>query len=77
MAVKLPEYLDDFIYKELGGYFQSGLNVDSNIDNDEEANKKYIGTYFPRSLVQFYYFVTTLPLLLGLVKTNLETAFND
>lgn len=50
----IPRYLDNFIFDELGGFYQPGLNVDLNLKNDEQANKRYIGTYFPRSLVECY-----------------------
>ena len=52
---ELPKYLDDFIFEELGGVFQPGQNVDVNLRNDETANKRYIGTYFPRSLIECYF----------------------
>ncbi len=48
---ELPKYFDDFIFEELGGVFQPGQNVDVNLRNDETANKRYIGTYFPRSVI--------------------------
>jgi len=51
---ELPKYLDDYIFAELGGVYQVGQNVDENLNNDEEANKRYIGTYFPRSLMECY-----------------------
>ncbi len=54
MAIEIPKYLDDFIFNELGGCYQTGQNVDNNIDNDENENKTYIGTYFPRSLVECF-----------------------
>lgn len=57
---ELPKYLDDYIFAELGGVYQTGQNVDVNLNNDEEANKKYIGTYFPRSLIECYLIFTDL-----------------
>ena len=51
---KIPQYLDEYIYHDLGGVFQPGLNVDINLTNDESANKRYIGTYFPRSVVECF-----------------------
>jgi SAM-dependent methyltransferase len=53
-VIELPQYLDDYIFAELDGVFQTGQNVDVNLNNDEEANKSYIGTYFPRSFIECY-----------------------
>jgi len=60
MYVELPKYLDDYIFQELKGYFQSGRNVDVNLNNDDLANRKYIGTYFPRSLVESFFILADL-----------------
>ncbi len=58
MAIKLPEYLDNYIYNELGGEYQrvsrDDTTADVNLYNDKNANKRYIGTYFPRSLVECF-----------------------
>lgn len=58
MATKLPEWLDKFIFDELKGEYRQVSRTDSSADinllNDENANKRYIGTYFPRSLVEVY-----------------------
>lgn len=57
---EIPKYLDNYIFNELGGEFKPGLNVDVNLNNDESANKRYIGTYFPRSLVESYFIMQDL-----------------
>lgn len=52
--IELFKYLDDYIFKELGGFYSPGWNVDFNLNNSDLDNKKYIGTYFPRSLIESY-----------------------
>lgn len=52
--MKLPQYLDELIFKELGGIYQTMNNVDDNLHNDERKNRVYNGTYFPRSFVESY-----------------------
>jgi len=52
--MKIPEYIEKYIYDELGGFYETGTNVDTNIDNNENDNKRYLGTYFPRSLIESY-----------------------
>ncbi len=54
MGIELPKYIDNFIFNELKGYYEVGQNVDNNLHNDENANKRYIGTYFPRSLIESF-----------------------
>jgi hypothetical protein len=49
MHIQLPKYLDDFIFDELGGKYQTRLNVDINLNNSGHMNQIYLGTYFPRS----------------------------
>ena len=50
--MKIPEYLDRYIFNELHAYYSPGQNVDINLLNTPEENLKYIGTYFPRSFVE-------------------------
>jgi len=54
MAYILPQNIDKIIFEELGGFYQKGTNVDININNSEEDNKRYLGTYFPRSFTEAY-----------------------
>jgi hypothetical protein len=53
-AKKEYKYIDKLIYEKLGGIYSPGEDVDININNDEERNRKYLGTYFPRSLAESY-----------------------
>jgi len=50
--MKIPEYIENYIYDELGGFYETGTNIDTNIENSENDNKRYLGTYFPRSLIE-------------------------
>lgn len=53
--LKINKRLENYIFKDLEAeYCLDPLGVSSNIDNDEEKNKKYLGTYFPRSFVEAY-----------------------
>jgi hypothetical protein len=52
--MRIPEYIEKYIYDELGGFYETGTNIDTNIENSENDNKRYLGTYFPRSLIESY-----------------------
>ena len=52
--MKIREYIDKYIYEELGGFYERGTNIDTNIENKENDNKRYLGTYFPRSLIESF-----------------------
>lgn len=53
--LKINKRLENYIFKVLEAeYCIDPIGVSSNIDNDEEKNKKYMGTYFPRSFVEGY-----------------------
>lgn len=58
MASKIPTWLDNFIFRDLQGEYRQvtrgDTSADINLFNDENANKRYIGTYFPRSLVECF-----------------------
>jgi len=54
MYYALPKELDQILFNEMGGYYQKGTNVDVNINNSEDDNKRYIGTYFPRSFAEAF-----------------------
>lgn len=50
--MKIPEYIEKYIYDDLDGVYEPGTNIDTNIENNENDNKRYLGTYFPRSLIE-------------------------
>ena len=53
---ELNAKLYNFIYKELGAFYQQ-MNQDkihNNVDNSEYENKQYLGTYFPDSYKESY-----------------------
>lgn len=51
----LPEWLRSFIYDEMGGSYVPDRNAfQNNLSSDEEKNRKYLGTYFPRSFTESY-----------------------
>jgi len=51
----LPDWLKALIYNELGGSYEPDrLAFKNNLFSDEEKNKKYLGTYFPRSFTESY-----------------------
>lgn len=54
----LPDWLDNFIFNDLHGEYRQvargDTSVDINLFNDENANRRYIGTYFPRSLIECF-----------------------
>lgn len=54
---RVPEWVDHLIYDELHAYYQpSGLakEFDKNLTADEDRVKRYLGTYFPRSLLESF-----------------------
>ena len=51
----LPEWLRSFIYNDLGGSYEPDRTAfQNNLFSDEEKNRKYLGTYFPRSFTEAY-----------------------
>jgi len=54
LQCNLPKEIDQILFKELGAVYQSGGNFDLNLTNDEQQNKTYLGTYFPRSFSESY-----------------------
>ena len=51
----LPEWLRSLIYDEMGGSYEPDRNAfQNNLYSDEEKNRKYLGTYFPRSFTESY-----------------------
>lgn len=52
--MKLPQWLDDYIFNELGARYQPSYADMTNIHDDKEKTLNYLGTYFPRSYVESY-----------------------
>ena len=52
---RLPIWLDDFIFNQLDAEYAPDFErYDYNLDLTEEENKKYLGTYFPRSYAESF-----------------------
>lgn len=48
--------LEEYIFENLGAeYAPDADSARYNLDNDEEKNRRYLGTYFPRSFVESYH----------------------
>ena len=60
MTTILPDNIDQILYNELGAIYKRGGNFDLNLSNDEQQNKIYLGTYFPRSFSESYQIFTIL-----------------
>lgn len=53
--VELPEWLDHLVFEELGGVYQPDpISHSHNLENTEEKNLVYLGTYFPRSYAESF-----------------------
>ncbi len=52
--MKLPQWLDNLIFEELGGKFSPSYSDMTNIHDDKEKTLDYLGTYFPRSYAEAY-----------------------
>lgn len=51
----IPEWLESLIYNKLGGSYEPDRAAfQNNLFSDEEKNRKYLGTYFPRSFTEAY-----------------------
>ena len=51
----LPSWLDNFIFNQLNAEYAPDFErFDYNLDLTEEENKKYLGTYFPRSYAESF-----------------------
>lgn len=51
----LPSWLHSFIYDDMGGSYEPDRDAfQNNLFSDEEKNRKYLGTYFPRSFTESY-----------------------
>lgn len=52
---ELPEWLNDLIFKEMGGFYNPDWKAaQDNLLSTEEENRRYLGTYFPRSFTESY-----------------------
>lgn len=50
---ELPEWLDDYIFSQLGASYHRKCNeAEYNKDSDEPGVQQYLGTYFPRSYAE-------------------------
>lgn len=53
--ITINEKLYNYLYNEMGAtYSKDPKGVGLNVDNSEEENLNYLGTYFPRSFVESY-----------------------
>lgn len=52
--MKIPDWLDNFIFKEFGAKYQPSYSDMTNINDDREKTLNYLGTYFPRSYAEAY-----------------------
>lgn len=52
--VSLPQWLDDYLFKQLEAYYQPEYGDLAAIDWGLEQLRAYLGTYFPRSYVEAY-----------------------
>ncbi|MCI7701249.1 MAG: hypothetical protein SPL14_03565 [Candidatus Onthomorpha sp.] len=53
-SVKLPQWLDDLIFKECGAKYKRSNSTMVVIDWDKTNINNYLGTYFPRSYTESY-----------------------
>lgn len=53
-SVRLPQWLDNYIFGELGAKYCPRHSDMTNIDDDREKTLNYLGTYFPRSYAEAY-----------------------
>lgn len=52
--IELPQWLDNYIFGELGAKYEPSFETMTNIDDDKEKTLNYLGTYFPRSYAESY-----------------------
>lgn len=50
--ITLPQWLDDYIFNELGANYCPRYSDMVNIDDNKEKTLNYLGTYFPRSYAE-------------------------
>ena len=57
----LPSWLDNVLFEQLGAkYAPDHTSFSANLDANENKNKVYLGTYFPRSCAETYFIVKGL-----------------
>jgi hypothetical protein len=57
----LPVFLQSLLFDRLGGFwFQRRTDVVYNAAANEEENRNYLGTYFPRSFAESYFILSDL-----------------
>jgi len=59
-ALRLPPWLDNLIFKELGAIYAPQDRDLVVLEWDEIGIRKYLGTYFPRSFVESFYIFSGL-----------------
>lgn len=52
--MKLPDWLDKYLFEELGAKYLPSYSDMTNIHDDKEKVLNYLGTYFPRSYAESY-----------------------
>lgn len=52
--MKIPDWLDNFIFKELEAKYQPSYSDMTNIHDNRKKTLNYLGTYFPRSYAEAY-----------------------
>lgn len=52
--MKLPDWLDKYLFEELGAKYLPSYSDMTNIHDDKEKVPNYLGTYFPRSYAESY-----------------------
>ena len=59
--MKLPKKIEDIIFYEMKGIFNRDPSmVTKNLNSTEKGAQKYLGTYFPRSVVEAKRIITDL-----------------
>lgn len=54
--ININQNLEKYVFDNLDAiYCPDAISATQNLNNDEEMNKKYLGTYFPRTFVEAYY----------------------
>ena len=72
--IKLNQKLEKYIFEVLGACYQRNIRGSgSNLNNDENLTKAYLGTYFPRSYVEaetIYSNIFRNPLIINSLEEN-------
>lgn len=72
--VKLPSWLDDYIFKRLNAKYQpSYTRFSYNLDLNKEECKVYLGTYFPRSFAEGFITLDAIlqdPSIISILKSK-------